>query len=135
MLNERIREVPAGCLHEVSSDSRGWKSGTRTQFVAANMAAANLRDHLLAFAKNEMAVLCAFACHQPINRASLKDAFEKEMNRDPLARLRNNDVITSDPRILRPGAPHSFLTTQTVLAAFDLQGLRVHPDLEDWDDL
>lgn len=135
MLIEGIRELPAGCSHEVALDSRGWKFGTRTQFVEAIHAAADFLDHLLAFTENEMNVLCAFACHQPINRASLKGAFKREMSRDLLARLRNNDLITGDLRVLRFGEPHTFLTTQTILAAFDLHGLRVLPDLELWDDL
>jgi len=79
----------------------------------------------------EMAVLCAVAYHQPIDRAGLADIFGKEVSRDLLARLRYKDLIVSGPRSPRPGAPHTFLTTEMFLATFDLQSLRVLPDLDE----
>ena len=77
-----------------------------------------------------MGVLCAIAYHQPIDRAGLKDIFGKEVNRDLLARLRFQDLIASGPRSPRPGAPHTFVTTEIFLTTFDLQSLRDLPDME-----
>ena len=76
-----------------------------------------------------MGVLCAIAYHQPIDRAGLKDIFGKEVSRDLLARLRCKDLIASGPRSPRPGAPHTFVTTETFLVTFDLQNLRDLPEL------
>jgi len=47
-----------------------------------------------------------------------------------LARLRYKDLIASGPRSPRPGAPHTFVTTETFLVTFDLQSLRDLPELE-----
>ena len=82
-----------------------------------------------------MGVLCAIAYHQPIDRAGLKDIFGKEVSRDLLSRLRYKKLITSGPRSPRPGAPHTFVTTETFLVTFDLQSLRDLPDIEVTPDL
>ena len=57
-------------------------------------------------------------------------AFGKEVSRDLLARLRYKELIASGPRSPRPGAPHTFVTTETFLVTFDLQSLRDLPELE-----
>ena len=77
-----------------------------------------------------MGVLCSIAYHQPIDRAGLKDIFGKDVSRDLLARLRFKDLITSGPRSPRPGAPHTFVTTEMFLTLFDLQTLRDLPELD-----
>ena len=77
-----------------------------------------------------MAVLCAIAYHQPIDRAGLADIFGKEVSRDLLARLRARDLIATGPRSPRAGAPYTYVTTQTFLVAFDLPTLRDLPDRE-----
>ena len=103
---------------------------TKTHFAHAIKAAADLGDQSLAFTEMEMGVLCAIAYHQPIDRAGLKDIFGKEVSRDLLAQLRYKDLIASGPRAPRPGAPHTFVTTETFLTAFDLQTLRDLPELD-----
>lgn len=108
----------------------GWMFRTRTGFADAIKAAADLGNPALAFTTEEMGVLCAIAYHQPIDRAGLKDIFGKDVSRDLLARLRYKDLITSGPRSPRPGAPHTFVTTETFLVTFDLQSLRDLPELE-----
>ena len=102
---------------------------TKTQFSDAIKAAADLGEQTLSFTEMEMGVLCATAYHQPIDRAGLKDIFGKEVSRDLLARLRDRDLIASGPRSPRPGAPHTFVTTETFLATFNLQSLRELPEL------
>ena len=79
--------------------------------------------------EEEIAVLCAVAYHQPIDRAGLADIFGKEINRDLLGRLRYKGLIGNGPKSPRPGAPHTFVTTTEFLATFDLQSLRDLPDL------
>ena len=103
---------------------------TKTQFAEAIKAAADLGPPALEFTETEMGVLCAIAYHQPIDRAGLKDIFGKEISRDLLARLRFKDLIASGPRAPRPGAPHTFVTTETFLVTFDLQTLRDLPELD-----
>nr|WP_309504395.1 SMC-Scp complex subunit ScpB [uncultured Roseovarius sp.] len=130
MLIEDIRAELAGRPFELAQVAGGWMFRTRTQFADAIKAAADPRDQTLAFTEMEMGVLCAIAYHQPIDRAGLKDIFGKEISRDLLARLRTKDLIASGPRSPRPGAPHTFVTTKTFLAMFDLQSLRDLPELE-----
>ena len=40
------------------------------------------------------------------------------------------ELITSEPKVPRAGAPHIFATTETFLATFDLQSLRDLPELD-----
>ncbi|MEC7760866.1 MAG: SMC-Scp complex subunit ScpB [Pseudomonadota bacterium] len=141
MLIDDIQDELAGRPYELTyvghgmSGKGGWMFRTRTQFADAIKAAADLGEQSLAFTEMEMGVLCAIAYHQPIDRAGLKDIFGKEVSRDLLARLRYKDLIASGPRSPRPGAPHTFVTTETFLVTFDLQSLRDLPDIEITSDL
>ncbi len=125
-----IQEELVGRPYELAEVSGGWMFRTKKQFADAIKAAADLGDQTLAFTEMEMGVLCAIAYHQPIDRAGLKDIFGKDVSRDLLARLRYKDLIASGPRAPRPGAPHTFVTTETFLMTFDLQTLRDLPDLD-----
>ena len=130
MLIEDLQAELASRPYELVQVTAGWMFRTRTQFADAIKAAADLGDQTLAFTEMEMGVLCAIAYHQPIDRAGLKDIFGKEVSRDLLARLRFKELIASGPRAPRPGAPHTFVTTETFLTAFDLQTLRDLPELD-----
>ena len=130
MLIEDIQAELTGRPYELAQVAGGWMFRTRTQFADAIKAAADIGDQTLAFTEMEMGVLCAIAYHQPIDRAGLADIFGKEVSRDLLARLRYKDLIASGPRSPRPGAPHTFVTTETFLVTFDLQSLRDLPELE-----
>lgn len=130
MLIDDIQAELAGRPYELVQVSGGWMFRTRTQFAEAIKAAADLGEQSLAFTEMEMGVLCAIAWHQPIDRAGLADIFGKEVSRDLLARLRYKDLIASGPRSPRPGAPHTFVTTETFLVTFDLRSLRDLPELE-----
>ena len=130
MLIEDIEAELTGRPYELVQAATGWMFRTRVQFAEAIKAAADLGEQSMAFTEMEMGVLCAIAYHQPIDRAGLKDIFGKEVSRDLLARLRYKDLIATGPRSPRPGAPHTFVTTETFLATFDLQALRDLPDLE-----
>ena len=76
-----------------------------------------------------MAVLCAVAYHQPIDRAGLAEIFGKEIGRDLLLRLRREKLLANGPKAPKLGAPHTFVTTPEFLAMFDLQSLRDLPEL------
>ena len=130
MLINDISSDLAGRPYEIVRVAGGWMFRTRTQFAEAIKAAADLKEQSLAFTEIEMGVLCAIAYHQPIDRAGLRDIFGKEVSRDLLARLRFKDLIASGPRAPRPGAPHTFVTTETFLTTFDLQTLRDLPELD-----
>jgi segregation and condensation protein B len=139
MLIEDIQAELGGRPYELAQVAGGWMFRTKTQFADAikaaadlgdQKAAADLGDQTLAFTEMEMGVLCAIAYHQPIDRAGLAEIFGKEVSRDLLARLRYKDLIASGPRSPRPGAPHTFVTTETFLVTFDLQSLRDLPELE-----
>ena len=116
--------------YELVQVAGGWMFRTKVQFAEAIKAAADLGEQLLAFTEIEMAVLCAIAYHQPIDRAGLANIFGKEVSRDLLARLRYKELIARGPRSPRPGAPHTFVTTPEFLATFDLQNLRDLPDMD-----
>jgi len=130
MLIDDIQAELVGRPYELAQVAGGWMFRTKNQFADAIKAAAGLGDQSLAFTETEMAVLCAIAYHQPIDRAGLADIFGKEVSRDLLARLRYKHLIASGPRSPRPGAPHTFVTTETFLVTFDLQSLRDLPELE-----
>ena len=135
MLIDDIQAELTGRPYELVQVAGGWMFRTRAQFADAIKAAADLGEQSLAFTEMEMGVLCAIAYHQPIDRAGLADIFGKEVSRDLLARLRYKDLIASGPRSPRPGAPHTFVTTETFLVTFDLQSLRDLPDIEITSDL
>ena len=130
MLIDDVQAELVGRPYELAEVSGGWMFRTKTQFADAIKAAADLGEQSLAFTEMEMGVLCAIAYHQPIDRAGLKDIFGKEVSRDLLARLRFKDLIASGPRAPRPGAPHTFVTTETFLVKYDLQTLRDLPVLD-----
>lgn len=130
MLIDDIKVELVGRPYELAQVAGGWMFRTKQQFADAIKAAADLGEQALAFTEMEMGVLCAIAYHQPIDRAGLKDIFGKDVSRDLLARLRYKDLIASGPRSPRPGAPHTFVTTETFLVMFDLQTLRDLPELE-----
>jgi segregation and condensation protein B len=78
--------------------------------------------------------LAATAFHQPVSRDGLKDIFGKDISRDLIRRLAARDLIGTGPREPRRGAPYTFVTTETFLAAFGLESLRDLPDAEQLED-
>ena len=116
--------------YEIVPVAGGWMFRTRSHYATTIRTAADLGDQSQNFTEEEMAVLCAVAYHQPIDRAGLAEIFGKEINRDLLGRLRYKKLIGNGPKSPRPGAPHTFITTVGFLAMFDLQGLRDLPELD-----
>ena len=69
MLINDIKTELVGRPYELARVAGGWMFRTRTQFSEAIKATADLGEQSLAFTEMEMAVLCAIAYHQPIDRA------------------------------------------------------------------
>lgn len=129
-IKAELKSRPYELFQVRQGSAGGWMFRTKSRFAEAIKAAANTGEKQLDFNEAEMAVLCAVAYHQPIDRAGLKEIFGKEISRDLLARLRYKDLIANGPRSPRPGAPHTYVTTANFLATFDLQSLRDLPDLQ-----
>lgn len=130
LLIEDIQADLKGKPYEIVSLASGWMFRTRIQYATAIRTAVDIGDKQHDFTQDEMAVLCAVAYHQPIDRAGLAELFGKEINRDLLSRLRYMKLIGNGPKSPRPGAPHTFVTTSEFLAMFDLQSLRDLPAIE-----
>ncbi|MEY4697695.1 MAG: hypothetical protein RIT14_2123 [Pseudomonadota bacterium] len=123
-----------GRPYEVAQVGTGWMLRTRAAYAPAIRAAAELGGPALDLSDFDLAVLAAIAFHQPISRDGLKDVFGKEISRDLIGRLAERELIATGPREPRRGAPYTFVTTETFLAAFGMQSLRDLPDPEQMDD-
>lgn len=130
LLMEDIQTELKARPYELVSIAGGWMFRTKARFADAIKAAADLGEPRTEFNEMEMAVLCAVAYHQPIDRKGLADIFGKEVSRDLISRLRHLNVISNGPTAPRPGAPQTFVTTPEFLAMFDLRSLSDLPELE-----
>ena len=129
-IQAELRQRP----YEMVVGANGWLIRTRVQFAQAIRVAADVNEQLVDLNEFEVAVLAAVAYHQPLTRDGLKDIFGKDVSRDLIGRLRARELIVMGPRSPRAGAPHTFVTTQKFLVAFDLQSLRDLPDMEQLQD-
>ena len=116
--------------YQVVAVGEGWLLRTRPAYGAVIRAAADVGAQDLALSEFDLAVLAAIAWHQPVTRGALAEIFGIEIGRDLIGRLRERDLIAAGPRSPRPGAPHTFVTTDAFLAAFGLASLRELPDFE-----
>lgn len=119
-----------GRPYEVARVGSGWVLRTKPAYAAAIRAAADVGGQALDLAEFDLAVLAAIAYHQPISRDGLKNIFGNDISRDLIGRLAERDLIATGPREPRRGAPYTFVTTETFLAAFGLESLRDLPDPE-----
>jgi segregation and condensation protein B len=119
-----------GRPYEVARVGAGWMLRTRPAYAPAIRVAADAGGPALDLSEFDLAVLAAIAFHQPIGRDGLKDIFGREISRDLIGRLAERDLIGGGPREPRRGAPHTFVTTDTFLAAFGLESLHDLPDPE-----
>ena len=134
LLIEDLEVDLEGRPYEVYQVGAGWMLRTRPAYAPAIRAAADVGGQALNLTEYDLAVLAAIAFHQPISRDGLKDIFGKEISRDLIGRLAERDLIGTGPREPRRGAPYTFVTTETFLAAFGMQSLRDLPDPEQLDD-
>jgi segregation and condensation protein B len=119
-----------GRPYEVARVGAGWMLRTRPAYAPAIRVAADAGGPALDLSEFDLAVLAAIAFNQPIGRDGLKDIFGREISRDLIGRLAERDLIGGGPREPRRGAPHTFVTTETFLAAFGLESLHDLPDPE-----
>jgi segregation and condensation protein B len=119
-----------GRPYEVARVASGWILRTRAAYAPAIRAAADVRGQALNLTEFDLAVLTAVAFHQPIGRDGLREIFGREISRELIGRLAERDLIGTGPREPRRGAPCTFVTTETFLAAFGLESLRDLPDPE-----
>ncbi|MGB8813055.1 MAG: SMC-Scp complex subunit ScpB [Paracoccaceae bacterium] len=116
--------------YEVARVGAAWWLRTKPAYAPAIRAAADAGGQALSLGEFDLAVLAAIAYHQPISRDGLKDIFGKDISRDLIGRLAERALIATGPREPRRGAPYTFVTTETFLAAFGLETLRDLPDHE-----
>ena len=76
--NQAVRELIADVQAELTARpyelvqvAGGWMFRTKSHFAEAIKAAADMGEQQIGFTETEMAVLCAIAYHQPIDRAGL----------------------------------------------------------------
>ncbi len=117
-----------GRSFEVADVAGGLMLRTRPVYASAIRAAADVGAQDLDLRDFDVAVLVAIAYHQPITRDGLKEIFGKEINRDLIGRLHMRGLIGTGPRAPRRGAPHTYVTTDQFLVAFDLGSLQDLPD-------
>ncbi len=130
LLVEDLAAELEGRAFEVARVGEGWMLRTRPAYAAAVRAAADAGGQALDLGEFDLAVLAAIAWHQPITRGGLKEIFGREIGRDLIGRLHAQGLIATGPRAPRRGAPYTFVTTETFLAAFGLETLRELPDPE-----
>ena len=120
--------------YEVVRIGGGWILRTKPVDASAIRAAADVGEQALNLSEFDIAVLAAIAVQQPISREGLKGIFGKEISRDLIGRLAERDLIATGPREPRRGAPYTFVTTDSFLAAFGMESLRDLPDPEQLSD-
>ena len=125
-----IREAAEGRGWELVEAAGGWMLRTRPRFADAVMAVVDTRGHGPELSEMDMAVLWAVATRQPVDRAGLREIFGADVSRDLLARLRLTGLVATGPRAPRPGAPHTYVTTEEFLVTFGLRSLRDLQDME-----
>lgn len=119
-----------GRPYQVVQVGAGWMLRTKQAYASAIRAAADVEGQALNLSEFDLAVLAAIAFHQPISRDGLKEVFGKEISRDLIGRLAERALIGTGPREPRRGAPYTFVTTETFLAAYGMESLRDLPDPE-----
>ncbi|MCC5961409.1 MAG: SMC-Scp complex subunit ScpB [Rhodobacteraceae bacterium] len=120
--------------YEIAKSGDGWLLRTRAAYAPAIRAAADIADQTLDLNAHDITVLVAIAYHQPLSREGLREIFGRDISRDLIGRLSARGLIAPGPREPRRGAPYTFVTTDTFLAAFDLTSLADLPDREQLND-
>ncbi len=116
--------------YELSRAGSRFALRTRSAYGPVIRAASDVGAQAMCLGPQDVTVLLAIALHQPITRDGLREIFGREISRDLIGRLSERGLIAPGPRAPRRGAPYSFITTDSFLAAFDLRSLQ---DLQDMD--
>src|SRR5271170_904044 len=129
LIIDDIRDELSGRPYELVSVAGGWSFRTRLGFGDAIRAASGgpTRTEL---SRSNALVLMAIAYFQPITRGELSQFLGREVSRDAIAALREEDLIAAGPRSPTPGAPYAYVTTPGFLGEFGFESLRYLPDIE-----
>jgi segregation and condensation protein B len=133
LIIDDIKDELRGRPYEIVSVAGGWSFRTKLGFGAA------IRTALGGPQKSELSranalVLMGIAYFQPITRGELSQFLGREVSRDAIAALREQDLIAAGPRSPTPGAPYAYVTTPGFLAQFGFESLRDLPDIEKLED-
>jgi segregation and condensation protein B len=129
LILDDIRDELRGRPYEIVAVAGGWSFRTRLGFGEAIRAALGgpTKSEL---SKPNAVVLMAIAYFQPITRGELSQLLGREVSRDAIAALREQDLIAAGPRSPTPGAPFAYVTTPGFLGEFGFESLRDLPDIE-----
>jgi segregation and condensation protein B len=133
LILDDIRTELRGRPYEIVSVAGGGSFRTKLGFGAA------IRTALGGSQKGELSranalVLMGIAYFQPITRGELSQFLGREVSRDAIAALREQDLISAGPRSPTPGAPYAYVTTPGFLGEFGFDSLRDLPDIEKLED-
>lgn len=124
VLMDDLRADMVDRAFELRRIGEGWMLATRPAYADAIRAVATLpQEDRPELREIDLAVLAGIAAQQPVTRRALAETFGREIEADTLARLRAHGLIAPGPRSPRPGAPRTYVTTETFLATFGLADL------------
>lgn len=129
-IRRELRTRPYDLVHVAG----GFQHRTRPAYADAIRLATGGADKMLGLSQTQAVVLMTIAYSQPVTRAELSSIIGREVSRDLIAQLRHVDFITSGPRSPLPGAPYTYITTNTFLQHFGFATLRDLPDIEKLED-
>jgi segregation and condensation protein B len=129
LILDDIRDELRGRPYEIVAVAGGWSFRTKLGFGEAIRAALGgpTKSEL---SKANAVVLMAIAYFQPIARGALSQLLGREVSRDAIAALREQDLIAAGPRSPTPGAPYAYVTAPGFLREFGFASLRDLPDIE-----
>src|SRR5277367_1565019 len=129
LIIDDIRDELSGRPYELVSVAGGWSFRTKLGFGDAIRAAIG-GPQTAELSRSNALVLMGIAYFQPITRGELSQFLGREVSRDAIAALREEDLIAAGPRSPTPGAPYAYVTTPGFLGEFGFESLRDLPDIE-----
>jgi len=116
--------------YELVRVAGGYQFRTRRRFADAIRTAGLAPSPPPPLSKSETVALMVIAYFQPVTRAEIRGLIGLEVSRDTIAKLRGLGFVAAGPRSPLPGAPYTYVTTDTFLAAWGLASIRDLPDME-----
>jgi len=127
-----IRDELKARPYDLVAIAGSWQHRTRPRFIEAIRVASQLPERTqVDLSKAELEVLALIAYRQPISRERLSDLAGRAISRDTLAWLKQQELITTGPRLAQPGAPATYVTTVAFLERFGLNSIGDLPEMDD----